>query len=217
MKGLPFSRPQRMCRSGQPVALTTRPSGEPKTVRRQLRAAGYGGARAPQLEHERAHPRLRRLRVDSVRARLRAGRRDLRIGCALAWDRVLAGRQSRHSRRSPCTLDGRWWPPHSARGLEPPLLRGTRARILGRGRLVPVRHPGRPARLAGGRVGDTRAASRWRSGRAERQRRGVPSPREFPSTWVRRAAPRGYTKGQSPLHAAVGRRYFELLASRAGV
>ena len=43
----------------------------------------------------------------------------------------------------------------------------------------------------------------------------------FPRLAARLGAPRWtgalYAKGQSPLHAAISRGYFELLASRAGV
>ena len=90
-------------------------------------------------------------------------------------------------------------------------LRPARARLRRRRRLVPPRDPRRPARAPSRRLGDARAAR----SRARRQELSVTVEEYLPRLAARAGAPRWtgalYIKGQSPFHAAVSRRYFDLL------
>ena len=139
-----------------------------------------------------------------------SGARWLGIAYWQAVNRVTRGGRAR-------PLDERWRPPHPAGRREPP-------RPSGR----PSSHsPATPSRVGTrsreayspcGRAG----RSHSRSERADDEVELSVFVEEYlPRLAARLGAPRWtgalYAKGQSPLHAAVSRRYFELLASRAGV
>ena len=89
--------------------------------------------------------------------------------------------------------------------------------IRRRARLLPVRDRGRAARAAGRRLGHARAASR----EGAEHELSVTVEEYLPRLAARAGAPWWtgalYAKGQSPFHAAVSRRYFELLVRERAV
>ena len=114
------------------------------------------------------------------------------------------------------TLECRRRPPAAARRRQPAHVRRACDRRRRRGGLLQVSDPGRHARAAAGRLGHARTASRrWRV------RADVTVEEYLPRLAAKAGAPWWtgalYAKGQSPFHAAVSRRYFELLVrGRAG-